>query len=1481
MGRLINYIKNSGIRKKQKKEIVMRRLTVMLALFTLVFGLCAITVTVGDINGSTFDFPISTNHRYNYTQQIYYGHNIDFSGEITKIRFYVCGSGYIGNLPNAHTWTIYLGQTTRTKFQSASDWEPVDNLTQVFSGNVSNLFPADGGWMEITLNTPFDYSCFYNLLVAVHENTPGSFEPVSWGHFLNSYSGDTSLAFHSDSIIPNPNDPSDATLLSLHIATMQLVFTNTQAPMAPYLYRPLLDAHMLNGDYIEWRLRPASAEATGYDVYIDGTVVSSDQAETRYKLSGLEAGTHTCYVVARNQYGTSPPSNTRAFVIHAGVEIGDGDAEGGLPILPAAYNNYSQSIYLQSEIDSNPQADSLGFYAISKIAYYWSGTDSYRDSHEWTVYMGHTSKTCFESETDWIPIGQMEQVFDGTVFFQDQGWAEVNLDIPFLYNNADNLVIAVLENEPGCSQDDAFFYCTEVNHARSILYFDVDDININPNLPPAGLLQYAYPNILIQTDEWLTAPILSVTPASIHFGGMVNGVTSEPINVTVSNIGFGALNLDQSDISIIGPNAVEFSFDPANLPVSLVFGENVTIPVCVTGTTPGLITATLRIVYQGVNHDVDLCAMVAPSDVIFIGDGTETQMEPFGVQRGFERSAALYTADQITGAGTLEMLAWNCTVVIDSMAYIPYKIWMKNTSDSLLAASTWRDLTAGMTVVKQGFFRFNTVGWQMFQLDTPFVYTGAGLIVAVETNYGYYGAAETHLFTYTDVNAPRYQSWGRDLEPPIGYGYTNSHLPNIMMRFVSPLQDDICAVSVSGNLTPIAGEESLYTVRLHNNGRNVQNNYLVKLMGQDNTVLGSVNGPPVEAGAIVDVTIPWTPAVAGRYSIYGKVEMAGDESDTNNQTNPVSLMVQPGGTHLVNIGTGDIFSVSPAIFQANGSIYEVIYLEDELGFESGTITSLAYYNHFVDHLVGRPTQIFMGCTDRDNFNLGYINASQLTLVFDGRVDYPAGDNVIFIDLQSPFLYTGGNLVVMFYRPWEPNTYSAYNYFKAQLMGSNRACHSLISDVNTNPYDPPPGSLTDVLPQTTFFYNSELLQNDLGAMTISGNAAITVGETDNHTIRIRNNGLVDQDNYQVKLMRTGNIEVASVAGPLISSMQTLDIVIPFTPVETGYHLIYGKIEFDGDEYPANNRTGYLEVVVYPLGPSEVTAEVNDADDAVVISWMPAEPAAPARGARSEGKAAANKDSVVFSGYMVYRLQADQEPFEYLWIAVTREPTPNLSVVDTQWTALPVGDFLWAVKACYSDGSTSIPKFSNTLRRSIPSGTIGGWVFNTYGWPVPEATITNGVMYARPNEFGNFSFLVPVGTHTVTAYAPGYVTRRVENVIVNNGQVTELLFIMEPGVATDDPQNPVPATALKGNYPNPFNPVTTISYSVKEAGRVKLEIYNIKGQKVRSLVDENHAAGHYKQVFDARDNRGRSLSSGVYLIRMIAPGYQKVSKMMLMQ
>jgi hypothetical protein len=122
--------------------------------------------------------------------------------------------------------------------------------------------------------------------------------------------------------------------------------------------------------------------------------------------------------------------------------------------------------------------------------------------------------------------------------------------------------------------------------------------------------------------------------------------------------------------------------------------------------------------------------------------------------------------------------------------------------------------------------------------------------------------------------------------------------------------------------------------------------------------------------------------------------------------------------------------------------------------------------------------------------------------------------------------------------------------------------------------------------------------------------------------------------------------------------------------------------------------------------------------------------------------------------------------------------------------------------------------------------------------------------------------------------------VENVIVPRVNDMPLVFRLT-SLTNDDPQIPVAATALKGNYPNPFNPETTISYSVMKPGCVKLDIYNIKGQLVRTLVDEDHATGHYKKLFGGKDGSGRSLASGVYLIMMNAPGYQKASKMMLMK
>ena len=106
-------------------------------------------------------------------------------------------------------------------------------------------------------------------------------------------------------------------------------------------------------------------------------------------------------------------------------------------------------------------------------------------------------------------------------------------------------------------------------------------------------------------------------------------------------------------------------------------------------------------------------------------------------------------------------------------------------------------------------------------------------------------------------------------------------------------------------------------------------------------------------------------------------------------------------------------------------------------------------------------------------------------------------------------------------------------------------------------------------------------------------------------------------------------------------------------------------------------------------------------------------------------------------------------------------------------------------------------------------------------------------------------------------------------------------VEGGVSVDDPGVPVVATALHGNYPNPFNPETTISYSVKDAGAVSIEIYNAKGQLVRTLVNEHKATGNYSIVWNGRDNNNQAVSSGVYFYKMLAGKYSSTRKMILMK
>lgn len=170
-------------------------------------------------------------------------------------------------------------------------------------------------------------------------------------------------------------------------------------------------------------------------------------------------------------------------------------------------------------------------------------------------------------------------------------------------------------------------------------------------------------------------------------------------------------------------------------------------------------------------------------------------------------------------------------------------------------------------------------------------------------------------------------------------------------------------------------------------------------------------------------------------------------------------------------------------------------------------------------------------------------------------------------------------------------------------------------------------------------------------------------------------------------------------------------------------------------------------------------------------------------------------------------------------------------------------------------------------SVPAGFVlssnGGTLPNDYNYTVEAgANRLFTLSYTVPTPAVNYDGVIMISSNDANNPA-----------IMINIHVTAQ-------VPNDDPNAPF-VTALQGNFPNPFNPETAIRFSTKEAGLVKVTIYNIKGQVVRNLVNGNLPSGSHRVIWNGKDDNNRSVSSGIYMYRMDANGYTKTLKMMLMK
>ncbi len=750
---------------------------------------------------------------------------------------------------------------------------------------------------------------------------------------------------------------------------------------------------------------------------------------------------------------------------------------------------------------------------------------------------------------------------------------------------------------------------------------------------------------------------------------------------------------------------------------------------------------------------------------------------------------------------------------------------------------------------------------------------------------------------------------------------------------------DLSLTVVAGTKTPIVNTANAYNLWVRNTGSQTQSTYTVQLLDGSDNVLASAPGGSITSGGFIPIQVSWTPVTYEAVSLRGRVILSNDGFPINDVSPPLDVVVVPNGISAVTIGAGDEIGWTPTDFVFRNTLYQMLLFPDELG-EAGNISALKLYNDFYSHIPNIHTQIWMTNTNASDLSGGFVPAGDMVLVYDGLVDYPYGRNEIMIHLQNVFPYSGNNLLISFFRPYIDRYYYAVDQFLCQY---DETFRSLLASTDNllDPYNPPAISRFSYYPKTTIYKFPGSIGQLSGTVSdpdgtpiegvqISFATGIYSGVTNTEGLFALN---LLPATYQVSFSKLGYLthtQTIDVYGggsaPLSITLSQLPLVSVSGIIhasDTGAALDGATISLTGyGNYTASTNTqgqfsiagvfglsnyhylikydGYQDTIgSFFLGdedhdlerivineiancPREVAAEPTSDNTAVTISWQePAQIAWHSGWSDPEVSEPSIHDiknsDKAFAGYRIWRLLPGQHDSEEEWVSLSESLLYDLDFTDTAWDTLSNRNYCWAVKAVYTAGIMSEPSFSNILQRNVIAGSIMGTVHSTFNQPMPEVSIIAGNKTATTDTLGVYKITLPPGTYTVKALKEGYLTQTFENVDVNAFQNTPANFVL----STPDNAYPIDATELSGNYPNPFNPETTIVFTVKDPSPVKLMIYNLKGQLVHTLVDEEMQPGRYKYTWDGTDSKGRSVSSGIYLYRMSAGKYSSTRKMLLVE
>jgi len=1112
----------------------------------------------------------------------------------------------------------------------------------------------------------------------------------------------------------------------------------------------------------------------------------------------------------------------------APIEIGDGNTGFNTPVYPSKEAYYSQNIYLPGEID-------VEGHWITKIAFQWLGGNYLETPQHIQLYMGLVADTNFGDIAGLITSEEMTLVYDGNTtnnmtYFSGTaaGWKEFTLLTPFPYDHTQSLVVGffkeysthLVDNDDATAPTQRFAGTATAATNRSLVYASSTAFTVENIVGVADADKHlieGYANICIYSEEMPTGPDVSVNPDEYYFGGFPPNNNGNH-NFVITNNGLAG---NITGIAITGEDADRYSFTPAfSTNISLAYhGTHTVNVVFASGTSIGTKNANLVFTIDGTDTvTVPLTAATCISIDSPHNPSDPQNLNPHHNEYDYAISQFIYLSSQIGTSMEIGKIALWWNGLSDGHANDYYEIYMGHkTENTFTGTSADSWLPAN-------------------QLTQVFA--------------GQIGITAENRWIEIPLDAP--------------FIYNNSQ--NLVICFNEV--EDAAFVDDQGyflgTLSPLRG------MRSQKNG----------LPPFDLTALSqpasqNIGGFPFvrlyvsDIPDITEVIEPVTGLVAALENHGRNVVLEWDAPDTTTPPQVYRVFKNQMILSEIPVGTTTFTNSEVAIGTYSYGV-RAIYVT---GFSEMVTTS-------VNIVAPLPVTDLTFTLTESNVTLNWVAPT-------GGED-PMGYNV----------YRGGTLLTT------DDPITALTYTDSNVSDGTHAYHvrSVILTDESTPVTAyvVVGTLPPVtsLGATALNYNVTLAWTAPASAAVTGykvwrgdalltenpiteptytQEAVTAG-TYTYTVKAVYGSQGESAAVTVDITVINMLPVTALSSTVTNGNAVLTWTAPASEAVTGYNVYEGATLLTTN--PITNPTHTVPNVTtgeHTYGVKAIYAQGESAAETTAVTVIPRPPVTNLQ-ANVEAYSVtltwtAPADAPV-TGYKVYRGAA----------LLTEEPITGVTF--TQNDVAP-DTYTYGVVAVYAQGESAtvttnatvvIVKLPVTGLTATPtSGSVSTVVLawtapaSTYvtGYKVYRATvaITTNPLPLTPTTYTDEG--IPTGTYIygVTAVYP-------------NGE-SDITNADEVSLSDGDLVDIVTATALHTNYPNPFNPTTTIKFDIATPSHTSLEIYNVKGQKVKTLIDGSYGVGKHQVVWNGKDDSGNDVGGGIYFYRLNAGDYTSIRKMLLLK